>query len=153
MGKKNKLSSVTNDVRYETDTNDATTVYENTNFTKNSSTTTQTFELSLVKKNVTIYPDSNIREVTDMTTTKATTDAPTLTPTVTSVVSNVKIDPVTTELTSSTTDASHDTSTNVIPTATTLNRYVLGGGVIILFFSIILIYFACMRSKRRQRFV
>jgi len=166
--KKLSLSKVVNDVVYELD--------NSTNKTTDEAKSPQTTEISSVNNNVTSYPFTGLYDTTSMTAAKPTT------PNMTSFVNNVTKDPELTELVSSTTATSAVTFTDTVTTTQTtelsfnnnatdsvstdvtskstdlpsnvtpIKYFFVGGGAITLLFALLMIYFACMRSRKKRKF-
>jgi len=170
---KTNLSRIGNDVTYESD------VYIKTSSTTNATTNPKTTEISSVNDNVTSYPFTGLYDTTSMTAVKPTspnmtsfvnnvtkdpdstklassttatsavtfTDAVNTTQTTELLINNNitnYTDSVSIDVTSKTTD---------IPSAVTPIKYFfVGGGVVTLFFALLMIYFACMRSNKRRKF-
>jgi len=179
---KTNLFRINNDVTYESDhsTNKTAVVYKKTYSTTNANTTTQTTEISSINNNVTSYPFTGLYDTTNMTAIKSTTpnmtsvqqrhnvtkdpDLTELTSSTTAASAVTFSDAVktsqTTEvsnnnLTSYTDSVSTDVtskSTNISSTVTPLKYFFIGGGTVTLLFALLMIYFACRRSRKRRKF-
>jgi len=176
---KTNLSRIGNDVTYESDvyinttstTNETTTpetteilsvndnvtnypftgLYDTTSMTAAKPTTTN---MTSVVNNVTKNPD--LTELTSSTTatsavtfTDAITFSDTITTTQTTELSDIKnvfnyTDSLSTDVTSNT--------TNFPSTVTPIKYFFVGGGTVALLFALLMIYFACRRSKKRRKF-
>jgi len=178
---KTNLSRIGNDVTYESfhSTKNATDLYINTTSTINETTKSQTTEISSVNNNVTSYPFTGLYDTTSTTAVKPTTPNKTsvvynvtknldlteltssttaaytvtftnaIRTTQTTELSDIKFffkytDSVSTDVTSKTTDFPS--------TVTPIKYFFVGGGAVTLLFAILMIYFACMRSRKRRKF-
>jgi len=173
---KTNLSRIGYDLTYEANhsTNKTTVVYIKTSSTTNATTTTQTTEISTINNNVTSYPFTGLYDTTKIAAANSTT------PTVNSIVINVTKNPdtVISELINSTTSAVTNVvktaqttelsynnnvtdsvstevtskTTDIPSTVTPIKYFFVGGGAVILLFALLMIYFACVRSRKRRKF-
>jgi len=172
---KTNLSRIGNNVTYESDR-----VTNKTSSATNATTNPKTTEISSVNDNVTSYPFTGLYDTTNMSAVKSTTQ--TLNSIVSNVTKDPNLTELTSSSSTASsavtfTDAVNTTQTtgllinnNItsytdsvsidvtskttdIPSAVTPIKYFfVGGGVVTLFFALLMIYFACMRSNKRRKF-